>query len=70
MWLGSGLNPDNAASHNNMGGLLATTGRFAAAIAHFERALEIDPGLADVRRNLAQARQLAAQAEAGDARVR
>jgi Tfp pilus assembly protein PilF len=39
--------------HNNYGTLLAGRGQAEAAIAHYRRALAIDPQFASARRNLA-----------------
>ncbi len=54
------LNPQDAALHANLGAALARQRRFAEAIPEFEKALQIDPNLETVRRNLAQARALTA----------
>ncbi len=45
-------NPDCVLAHNNLGMLLARRGDFAAAIAHFRRALEADPNYAEAEDNL------------------
>ncbi len=46
------LRPDFLEAHNNLGILLAGSGRLDEAIAQFRRALEIAPASAEVRRNL------------------
>lgn len=47
--------PDNPRTQNALGTVLAESGRLAEAIAHFERALEIDPNHADAHNNLGNA---------------
>ena len=46
------LRPDYAEAHNNLGIVLARGGRVEEAIAHFRRALELDPAQTEVRGNL------------------
>ena len=47
------LDPKNADAHNNFGIALRETGRLTDAIAEFERAIQIDPGMAAAHLNLA-----------------
>ena len=47
------LRPNFAAAHNNLGTLLARRGDVEAAIAHYQKALQIDPQFVSARRNLA-----------------
>lgn len=46
------LDPTRAATHSNLGSVYYELGRYDEAAAAFERALEIDPGFEDARRNL------------------
>ena len=46
------LQPDFFEARNNLGILLARSGRLDEAIEQFRKALEIDPGSAEVRKNL------------------
>ena len=48
------LSPNDASLHADIGAALLKTGRAADAVAHFQRALELD-GTADVTRSLAEA---------------
>ena len=50
------IQPDWAEAHNNLGIALASQGRLAAALTHFERAVDLKPTLADARVNRDQAR--------------
>jgi Flp pilus assembly protein TadD len=43
---------------NNVGASLAQNGQVAQSVTVFERALELDPGDQNVKRNLEMARQL------------
>lgn len=52
------LSPDSPTSHNNLGGALASAGRFAEAMPHIRRALEIDPTYAPALDNLRKLRQM------------
>ncbi len=52
------LSPDYAEAHNNLGVVLAESGRVTEAIAQFEEALRIDPDFRDARQNLDHARSL------------
>ena len=57
------LEPDPAKAaqaHNNLGILLASTGRASEAIPHFEAAVGLAPGFRDAAENLVRARALAA----------
>ena len=45
------INPDFAASHNNLGILLAGLGQVDEAIPHYRKALEIDPQHAGTARS-------------------
>jgi len=45
--------PESADLHNGFGIALATTGQSAAAAAQFQRALQLQPGFEEARRNLA-----------------
>lgn len=47
------LNPDHAGLHNAHGALLCAKRLFPAALAHFRRAMALDPGLAEARINFA-----------------
>jgi len=47
------LNPANAPAHNNLANALFAQDRLEEAIAGYRRALELDPGYADARTNLA-----------------
>ena len=47
--------PLNARAHNNLGGALGSRGQFDEAIAHFRKALEINPEYAGARSNLGNA---------------
>ena len=49
------LQPGNALAHTNLGSVLAITGRLDEAVDKFNRALDIDPDLADARFYLAVA---------------
>jgi Flp pilus assembly protein TadD len=46
------LQPEFVQARNNLGILLARSGRLDEAIEQFRQALEIEPGSAEVRRNL------------------
>jgi tetratricopeptide (TPR) repeat protein len=50
------IRPGWAEAHNNLGIALASQGRIAEALKHFERAVELNPNLADARANRDQAR--------------
>ena len=52
------LEPDSAILENNYGGALGSAGRFADALVHVQRALQIDPGYAPARDNLEKLRRL------------
>ena len=54
------VDPHSAVAFNNLGSVLAMRGRIAEAERAFRRAVEIDPGYADARRNLEQARRILA----------
>jgi len=62
------LDPDNAASFNNLGNVLMDLQRFGDAVAAFERATELKPEAADMHANLGRAlrfhKKLEAAAEA------
>ncbi len=45
--------PESADLHNGFGIALATTGQSAAAAAQFQRALQLQPGFEEARKNLA-----------------
>jgi tetratricopeptide (TPR) repeat protein len=45
---------------SNFGAALATAGRYEEAIAQFRAALQLNPGLEEAQKNLAQAQQLLA----------
>ncbi len=47
----------DAGAHNNLGVLYERRGRLAEAIAHYKRALALNPSLADARLNLARFQQ-------------
>jgi len=49
------LQPSNALARTNLGSVLAITGRLDEAVVEFNRALDIDPGLAAARAYLATA---------------
>lgn len=49
------IDPDNDVAHAGLGGILAVHGQTAAAVAHFNRALEIRPGNAAAENGLAVA---------------
>jgi len=51
-------NADNFFAHNKLGIALAGRGQLDAAIAYFQKALEIKPDYADARNNLDLARRL------------
>jgi tetratricopeptide (TPR) repeat protein len=44
--------PDNCIAHNNLGNVLAGQREFAAAIGHYEKALQIDPNYITAHNNL------------------
>ncbi len=46
--------PTNARAHNNLAVALEATGDFAAALAEYKKALELDPGDNYIRRNYAR----------------
>ena len=46
------LKPDYAKAHNNLAIAYAGQGRFAEAKEHWERAVALDPGYEDARKNL------------------
>lgn len=46
--------PKNARAHNNLAVALEATGDFAAALAEYKKALELDPGDNYIRRNYAR----------------
>jgi tetratricopeptide (TPR) repeat protein len=46
------IDPRNAKSHNNIGGILKETGKFQDALKYFKKALTIDPNLLDAHKNL------------------
>jgi tetratricopeptide (TPR) repeat protein len=46
------LRPEHAASHNNLGRLLAASGDAEAALKHYEMAIELDPNLPEAHNNL------------------
>lgn len=50
------IRPDWAGAHNNLGIAIASQGRVAEALPHFERAVELDPSMQDARANRDQAR--------------
>jgi len=50
------IKPDWAEAHNNLGIALASQGRISQALPHFERAVELNPNMADARANRDQAR--------------
>ncbi len=52
------LDPALAVAHGNLGALLHKMGRHGDALAAYERALEVDPGIVHVRENLAKLRRL------------
>ena len=54
----------NARARNNLGILLASSGRAAEAIPHFESAVALEPELRDAAENLSRARELAAAGRA------
>jgi len=49
--------PGDPAAHNNLGVALMLLGDVGQAVEHFERALRLDPGLEQAKRNLAKAPQ-------------
>jgi Flp pilus assembly protein TadD len=51
------LMPDSAEAHNNLGVALASMGRVAEAMQHFQRAVQLAPGFAEARRNLESAQR-------------
>jgi cytochrome c-type biogenesis protein CcmH/NrfG len=51
------LAPDDGRAHNLVGVALASKGNLGEAIAHFERALTINPGDTEARANLERARR-------------
>ena len=51
------LNPGYAMAYNNLGVVSARQGRYAEASDYFRRALHIDPGLNDARKNLERVRR-------------
>jgi tetratricopeptide (TPR) repeat protein len=54
------LRPDYPEAHNRLGVVLAQQGRLAESIPHFEAAIAAWPDYPEARRNLAEARRLAA----------
>jgi tetratricopeptide (TPR) repeat protein len=50
------IRADWAGAHNNLGIAIASQGRIAEALTHFERAVELDPSMQDARANRDQAR--------------
>ena len=48
-------NPDSWGAHNNLGGFLVEQGQSDEALAHFKRAVEIEPGYAKAQYNLGAA---------------
>ena len=50
------VRPDFAPAHYNLGNAHARRAEFALAIAHFERAVELEPGAERYRNNLERAR--------------
>ena len=46
--------PKNARAHNNLAVALEATGDFAAALAEYKKALDLDPGDDYIRRNYAR----------------
>jgi lipoprotein NlpI len=50
------IRPDWAEAHNNLGIALASQGKISAALAHFERAVALNPSMSDARANRDQAR--------------
>ena len=50
--------PDNADAHYNLGLALASQGDYKAAIASYQRALELDPNLVTTQNNLAEAQRM------------
>jgi Flp pilus assembly protein TadD len=50
------IRPDWAEAHNNLGIALASQGRIADALTHFERAVTLKPSMNDARANRDQAR--------------
>jgi Flp pilus assembly protein TadD len=51
------MNPNDADAHNSLGYTLANLGRVAEALPHFERAVALNPGNDNAKRNLEQARR-------------
>lgn len=51
------IKPDYAEAHFNLGLLLASRGRVAEAIVHYQKALEIKPDYAQARQNLEAVRR-------------
>jgi Tfp pilus assembly protein PilF len=49
------IQPQNANAHNNLGVILILQGKLDEAIAHFNRAVQIDPNYTDARNNLNRA---------------
>jgi spermidine synthase len=49
------LMPDSAEAHNDLGVALASMGRVEEAAQHFQRAIQLEPGFAEARRNLESA---------------
>ena len=54
------VDPQNVAAHNSLGATLANQGRIAEAAVHFERAVALNPGDVNAKRNLEAARQMLA----------
>ena len=48
----AGLKPDYAEAHNNLGNVLVSRGQIDEAIAHFQKALQLDPELVTAHDNL------------------
>jgi protein O-mannosyl-transferase len=48
-------NPDSLLAHNNLGVMLVDAGKLSEAIGHYERALKVNPALADTHFNQAKA---------------
>ncbi|MEL6904328.1 MAG: tetratricopeptide repeat protein [Planctomycetota bacterium] len=59
--------PDQAQAHHHLGVVLRARGQFAGAIAHLERALELDPHLVGAADRIERYRAEQAQSRAGRA---
>jgi tetratricopeptide (TPR) repeat protein len=59
------INPGDTDAHNNLGGILARSGRFDEAIPHFRKALELEPKSMELNFNLGRALAAAGHVQDG-----